>query len=161
GGMPGPADLRGLMAMLPAGDWQKIGRAAAPQVQLRDAATGRKLADLSGVHGQVQAVAFSPNGKLLAIAQMNTPGAVSAGVLDPRAMPTGVRLWDVENGRELRKLKVKSRGMQARSLAFSPDGKTLAVGGVGMVVDTDLIKAALGFLTSGKMSAEFQRAFSK
>jgi WD40 repeat protein len=40
-----------------------------------------------------------------------------------------VRLWDVAAGRELRRLE--GHGAGVRSVAFSPDGGTLASGGAG------------------------------
>jgi len=60
--------------------------------------------------GTVFAVAFSPDGKLLA-----TGG--SDGV---------VRCWEVTSGKEL--LTCKGHSSLVRSVAFSPDGKTLASG---------------------------------
>src|SRR5262245_44993061 len=79
-----------------------------PMVRLWDAATGKRLRQISanamGVHG----LAFSPDGKNLASA--NADGTVS--------------VWEVSTGKELQLLSVK--GVAARAVAFSPDGKTLA-----------------------------------
>jgi predicted NACHT family NTPase len=60
--------------------------------------------------GAVFAVAFSPDGKLLATG--GTDGVV--------------RCWEVTSGREL--LTCKGHSNLVRSVAFSPDGKTLATG---------------------------------
>ena len=66
--------------------------------------------DFIKVFGTLFAVAFSPDGKLLA-----TGG--SDGV---------VRCWEVTSGREI--LTCKGHSSWVRSVAFSPDGKTLASG---------------------------------
>jgi WD40 repeat protein len=84
-------------------------------IRLWDAKTGKELHRLEGV-GSV--VVFSPNGKTL---------VSSAGTIDG-----GMILWDVATGKELRRflLEKDPQGVQPSgvSAAFSPDGKTLAVG---------------------------------
>jgi RNA polymerase sigma factor (sigma-70 family) len=79
-------------------------------IRIWEVATGKSLQQLRGGPDEVL-VAFSPRGQILA----SSPGDNS------------VRLWDLAAGKELRRL----RGAQKRiaSLAFSPDGKTLAAGG--------------------------------
>lgn len=66
----------------------------------------------------VYAAAFSPDGKLMV-----------AGGYDSDKNDYFVRLWDVSNGKELRRLRGGSGGV--RTLAFAPDGKTVAGGGDG------------------------------
>jgi WD40 repeat protein len=76
-------------------------------VLLWDLATGRQLGRLTGHTRSVDAVAFSPSGRLLATAGREV-----------------VRLWDPATGRELRRLKgAEGHGT---ALAFSPNGKILA-----------------------------------
>jgi WD40 repeat protein len=85
------------------------GEKAFSEVKLWDAATGKERATLTGHEAIVSAVAFSPNGKLLATA---------AG--DDRTL--GLRLWTVETGKEFRAFREKG----VRKVAFAPDGKRLA-----------------------------------
>lgn len=101
----------------------------------------------------VIAVAFSPDGKLLAscgrdnVVRVWDPeagkalrvlaghaGAVYAVAFSPdgRTLASGgddgtARLWDAETGRELKQLRGHLRGVTG--VAFSPDGKLLATGG--------------------------------
>jgi WD40 repeat protein len=80
-------------------------------IRLFDGATGREVATLFGHSGTPTALAFSPDGRILA-------SCSEAG---------GVKLWDVFTNSELATLE-ETRG-QLSSLAFSPDGTRLAVGG--------------------------------
>jgi WD40 repeat protein/tRNA A-37 threonylcarbamoyl transferase component Bud32 len=73
-----------------------------------DAATGALIHKLPGERGFVRDVAFSPDGRILAV------------------LAPSVRLWDPAAGRPLGVRFQRSDGL---SLAFSPDGKRLAVGG--------------------------------
>jgi WD40 repeat protein/tetratricopeptide (TPR) repeat protein len=111
----------------------------------------------SGNRGLVSDVAFSPDGKTLAMASRLAPGKVllwdvatgnvvtlkghSAAVLavafspDGRTLASGgndqtVRLWNVETRRELMQLDpgIVELG-EVTTLAFSPDGKQLLAGG--------------------------------
>lgn len=65
----------------------------------------------------VLAIAFSLDCKLMATGGFdNDKGSYFA------------RLWDVETGKELRRVMHGTKGHGITSLAFSPDGKTLATG---------------------------------
>ena len=108
-----------------------------PQTPIPNTATGHT--------DQVNAVAFSPDGKTLA-----------SGSWDGT-----VKLWDVASGQNSRTL---SAGFtRVYSVAYSPDGKTLAAGGaVPFPVGTDLWKTPLlpgevrlFDVASGKSSATF------
>jgi len=110
------------------------------RVILRDAATGRVLQTFEGHKKQtpqgyataLYAVAVSPDGKR--IASGDRVGDVC--------------LWDVETGKLIRRLQAPSfytydsvkrtRSIGGiRSLCFSPDGKRLAISGIGQVTNVD------------------------
>jgi WD40 repeat protein len=76
-------------------------------VHVWEAATGRPVSPDRGHSGRVSRIAFAPAGAVLA-----------TGGIDG-----DVRLWDVTTGKELRRT---GRDGAVHSLAFAPDGKTLA-----------------------------------
>ena len=123
------------------------------EVRLVDTETGKVVATLPGEAEDVRAVAFSPDGKLLAAAG-GLParrGEVKIWDVEKRALlqtiaghadciyavefaPDGksvatagydklIKLWDVDSGKELRTLKDHIDAVYA--LAFTPDGKRL------------------------------------
>ena len=104
-----------LLATAGGGRGSQPGGAAPPPIDnatwLWDVATAQPVADLAGPGGPVQAVTFSPDGRILATA--------AAGDV--------VRLWDVRSRQQV--LNLPRRNGQARKLAFSPDGSLLATGG--------------------------------
>lgn len=98
------------------------------KIRLWDAQTGRPLLTSSLIEGNT--IAFSPDGKLLATA-----------TVDPTQQKCQVVLWQTETGQEVRRLTATANAsidkapgfagtpVRIRTLAFSPDGKTLAAGG--------------------------------
>ncbi len=79
--------------------------------KLWDATSGKQLSTFVGHASRILAVAFSPDGKLLATSSSDRM----------------VKLWNVETGQELATLK--GHQSDVWTLAFSPDGKLLASGG--------------------------------
>jgi RNA polymerase sigma factor (sigma-70 family) len=98
------------------------------RVVLWDVATGKELRALKGATDSTSALAFSPDGRLLAAA-----GSVEKG--GKRA--DEARLWDLRTGELLRSWKDT-----ATSLAFTPDGKALAILGKDGTVRLWELKAA-------------------
>jgi WD40 repeat protein len=90
-------------------------------ISLYDISTKKEKAQLLGHKLAVLSLAFSPNGKYLASVSPNTPFAGH----DPIHSAV-IKLWDVAMAKEIGNLELKSA---VRSIVFSPDGKTLALGG--------------------------------
>lgn len=86
-------------------------------VFLVDPASGEPGAVLAGHSGRIAAVAFAPDGSLLASASTNE---------------RGVRLWDVGTGQQVGELTGLPRSISC--LAWSPDGGRLAGGGMDGVI---------------------------
>jgi WD40 repeat protein len=83
------------------------------RLDLLDATSGRLLRTIGKCQSPVPSCVFSPNGKTLAVADYD-----------------GVVLWEVASGQERGRFPEIHYG---RGLGFSPDGKLLAAGGVGVV----------------------------
>jgi WD40 repeat protein len=92
-------------------DGKVIVMAAGNEIRFIDAATQKLLIVIKGHQAAVTAVAFSPDGKILA-----------SGSADKT-----VRLWDAATGKAL--LVFKGHQAAIKSLAFSGDGKTLTTSG--------------------------------
>jgi WD40 repeat protein len=86
-------------------------------VRLWDTQTGALLRTLGDNGAPVTSLAYSPDGKLLAISTST------------------VRIWSAATGAFLRSLNSSgSEASEVKSVAFSPDGKLLAMGGPNSVV---------------------------
>jgi WD40 repeat protein len=83
-------------------------------VRLFETASLREPATLAGESFHTSAVAFSPDGRLLA-------------ALVSETNPTGLRLWSVPDGKVVAALSYNGNG-----LAFSPDGRLLVTVGEGL-----------------------------
>src|SRR3954452_24489115 len=95
-------------------------------VTLWDVESGREWASLAGHQGPTWSVAFSPDGRRLAVAS----GRVAA-VAEPAGdgQVGEIRLWDVSGPRPRPRASLVGHSYGIISVAFSPDGTTLASGG--------------------------------
>jgi WD40 repeat protein/serine/threonine protein kinase len=90
------------------------------RVILWETSTGRRLFDLKGHRSLIWALAFSPDGKVLATGTQRRSG-------------TGeVRLWNVTSDPKEERLVMPAHPVL--SVAFGPDGRTLAVAGARLTV---------------------------
>jgi serine/threonine-protein kinase len=103
------------------------------RVRLFDTATWAVRAELTGAHGRVLCVAFSPDSRVLA----------SGGGVWERSGE--VILWDVAAGRE--SLRLKGHRQWVECVAFAPDGKTLVTGGGTPMTTGTGIKPGKGEVT--------------
>jgi RNA polymerase sigma factor (sigma-70 family) len=96
-------------------------------VHFWDTATGAHKATLCGHRVFVLCVAFSPDGAMLASAGGSFDEKAAAALAPDVPYLGELKLWDVASGKELRCFE----GHEGRvtTVAFSPDGKTLASGG--------------------------------
>jgi WD40 repeat protein len=107
-----------------------------PEIKLIDVTTGKELATLKGHTHVLKCLAFSPDGKTLASGGGLPPQQpVQDGKtrrLGRKALlekPGELKLWDAATGKEQANLQGHSGCVL--SVAFSPDGRTLAAGGAG------------------------------
>jgi WD40 repeat protein len=96
-------------------------------VRLWDLESGVTIREFRGHPELVSSVAFSPDGRL---AYSTSGGYPGEGLQDGR--DCAIRVWDVETGREVRKLQ-GHRGLPG-NLAVSPDGRRVLSGGHDMTV---------------------------
>jgi WD40 repeat protein len=92
-------------------------------VFLWDAKTGKEKNRLNGHQGNIQAVVFTPDGRT--IASGSTPRKLGGKWIPDKT----IRMWDVASGNE--RLEFDEHKEWVKAIAFSPDGKTLASGGIG------------------------------
>jgi beta-lactamase regulating signal transducer with metallopeptidase domain/WD40 repeat protein len=115
------------------------------RLEVWEVKTGTLKHDLIG-HSHALAVAFSPNGNSLASAGPWTDG---------NSWSTGVILWNPQAGAKLRTISKQSNGM-TRSVAFSPDGKSVAFSSVFQDQDGDGGATAISLAQVGTGNVEWQ-----
>jgi DNA-binding beta-propeller fold protein YncE len=74
--------------------------------------SGELVTELKGHQKQIAGISFSPSGKTIATASLDET----------------LKIWNTKNGEIVRTIKLPERGLQ---VAYSPDGKSLAVSWVG------------------------------
>ena len=90
-------------------------------IQLRDLQTGEVIGQLRGHKTPIGAVAFSPDGRLLASGAGAIVGRQNMAFID-----NAIRIWDTENGKQLATFDGETG--QVTCVVFSPDGATVAAG---------------------------------
>ena len=98
-------------------------------IQLSEVTTGKQILTFKTHTNATAAVAFSPDGKILA------GGSVYDSQLDRSDL---IRLWELPSGRVLTTLIGHTSSVDA--LRFSPDGKTLASSSGGTILFWDMDK---------------------
>lgn len=128
----GPAGQVFSIAYSPDGKLVAVGSSAESDygtVQIRRADTGTLVRCLPTSAGEVVfGVAFSPDGKTLAVAGQN--------YANHRNFQGVTELWDYASGTLIRQLQTSM--FECRSVAFTVDGRTLAVGGLLTTQQGDL-----------------------
>lgn len=122
-------------------------------ITLWDVATRQQLGSLSGHSFGVRPIAFSPDGKTLASA-----GMVYELDLSTESLLNVITLWDVKTRKELATFSERSSSIY--SITFSPDGKTIALGGNYIVKLWDFATQKPLATLSGYLDMVFSVAFS-
>jgi WD40 repeat protein len=114
----------GAMAVAFSPDGRRAASAGLDQaVRIWDTTTGAELHTLRGHYGHVYSVAFSPDGQRL----VSGSGEWLENIYPVNPGRPEVKVWDVATGRELASHPAGERDVVG--LAFSPDGRSLAVAG--------------------------------
>lgn len=101
-------------------DGKSLAVASGESLALHDPATGKKMLSLTGHAWPICSLAYSPDGKLLASGAGGFRDGKSGGE---------VRIWDVATGKAKHNPAWWENG-DVNAVAFSPDGKWVAAGGL-------------------------------
>ena len=109
--------------------------ALAGSFEIWDATTGRQVRQLRGHKEWVNALAFSPDGKLLASGGFSVREGVGLGGenLGSPDLSDSIHLWDVATWKDIRQFPGEPTANRqdrraVNALAFTPDGRTLISG---------------------------------
>jgi WD40 repeat protein/uncharacterized caspase-like protein len=107
-------------------------------IRLWDVQTGREVWKVEAHPIPISAIAFSPNGRLLASAANHGAADVAGYKLVPSLENlrelSKIRIWDVTSGRAVTALGDVDFYMPITTLTFSPDGQVLACGGYTNII---------------------------
>jgi WD40 repeat protein/tRNA A-37 threonylcarbamoyl transferase component Bud32 len=95
-------------------------------VRLWDLTARKELDPLENHAGRISSLAFSPDGRTLAVGSRGLDDKEKRGY-------SGVKLWEIVNRKE--EAILQSHTGQVTCLAFSPDGRTLACGDAGIELE--------------------------
>ena len=101
-------------------------------IRLWDVVTGKPKTTLKGHTGGHKLMVFSPDGETLASADN---GGLFGGPMENVEM---IRLWNIETGQY--KITLENPAFLANSIAFSPDGDTIAIGGWDRGLSTGTVR---------------------
>jgi WD40 repeat protein len=105
------------------------GQTRYPVIHLADARTGKSLSRLDLPRGMfLHGFAFAPDGRSLAVLTQNLP---AAGQPNPPQPTFYLSLWESITGKERLRFTLPGR---PTTLGYSPDGRTVAVGGSDGVI---------------------------
>jgi WD40 repeat protein len=114
------------LAFSPDGEMVAVGSGDRRVVALRDVASGEVQAELRAHHGPIWSVAYAPDGLALAVACGVVPTVAES---DGDGLSGEIRLWDLSGPRPRPRARLGGHEYGAISVAYSPDGSTLASGG--------------------------------
>jgi WD40 repeat protein len=138
------SDQAGVVAYSPNGALLAVVQGG--EIKLWNAQTSKEERKLKGFKGRPNALAFSPDSRLLAVAS-TAYDSESAGRFIKIIGKSEVKLFDTRDWKEIRK---ESDVGAVNTLAFSPNGRVLLIGGVGRNRDREVPGVKLLDLQTGK-----------